>query len=223
MRPFQQLATSISNTISKINIPTVSIEEKEQLEESYKKWGELGWPVLPNAPFNFYDEFPDDIKTANAIAMKYCNTKSMDELFDVLCQQQIKTSDLESAIFCYKNKQYKACALVLFCLIDSKIIKIQSKSKKRSVGLNAVNKLKSQLEAKTSQEHFFMTALYNINLMTCLDTYFAKGGGFLKEPNTINRNFIDHGMNIRAVRKRDCAQLFLALHNLLEFLDELLF
>ena len=33
MRPFQQLATSISNTISKINIPTVSIEEKEQLEE----------------------------------------------------------------------------------------------------------------------------------------------------------------------------------------------
>lgn len=221
VRPFQQLAESITKTISNINIPSISEETKERWETSYRKWGKIGWPVLPNAPFDFFNEFPDDTKTANKIAMRYCDTKSMDDLFNNLRQQHLKKVDLESTIFCYKNRQYKACALLIFCLIDSKMIKLQPKSKNRAVGLKAVNKLKFQLNEKMNQEHFLMTALYQINLMTCLDTYFANGNNFIEEPDTINRNFVDHGMNTRTVRKRDCVQLFLALHNLLEFLDYL--
>lgn len=47
------------------------------------------------------------------------------------------------------------------------------------------------------------------------------GENFVKEPKTINRNYIDHGMNTRDVRKRDCVQLFLATYNLCEIMDEL--
>lgn len=221
VQPFKQIADSIADAVSKINIPTISQEKKELWEESYKKWGEIGWSVLPNAPFNFFNGFPEDIKTANKLAMQFCDTKSMDRLFDELHKQDIKKSDLDSAIFCYKNKQYKACALMIFCIIDSKMIKLQPKSKQREVGLGATKKLKAKLGEKLSETNFFMTALYHINLMTCLGTYFAKGNNFIKEPDTINRNFVDHGMNVRTVRKRDCIQLFLALNNLLEFLDYL--
>lgn len=219
MQPFQQIATSIAESISKIKIPTVSQEEQEQWEKSYKQWGGIGWPVLPNADFNFFSEFPNDVKTANKLAMEYCDRESMSELFENLHEQNIKKEDLDSAIFCYKNKQYKACALMIFCLIDSKLIKLQSKDEWRASGLGATSKLKGQLEQKINKTHVFITALYHINLMTCLETYFANGNNFVKEPYTINRNFIDHGMNTRAVRKRDCIQLFLALYNLLEFLD----
>lgn len=220
-QPFQQIAASIAEAISKINIPTVSQEKKELWEESYKKWGELGWPVLPNAPFNFFNGFPEDAKTANKIAIQFCDTKSMNKLFEELHKQDIKKSDLGSAIFCYKSKQYKACALMIFCLIDSKMIKVQPKTERREVGLKATKKLDAQLDEKLSRTHFFMTALYHINLVTCLETYFAKGNNFVKEPDIINRNFVNHGMNTRTVRKRDCVQLFIALNNLLEFLDDL--
>ncbi len=218
VQPFQQIAASIAEAVSKISIPTISQEEKERWEESYKKWGEIGWPVLPNAPFNFFKEFPANQKTANKLAMQYCNTKSMNELFEELHKQYIKKSDLNSAIFCYKSKQYKACALMIFCLIDSKMIKLQPKNKRREVGLRATRKLNAQLDGKLSKKHFFIVALYHINLMNCLGTYFAGGNNFVKEPDTINRNFVDHGMNVRAVRKRDCIQLFITLYNLLEFL-----
>ena len=221
VQPFQQIAASIANAVSKIHIPTISQEEKERWEESYKKWGEIGWPILPNAPFNFFNEFPNDVKTANKLAMQFCDTKSMNELFKKLNEKDIKKSDLNSAIFCYKSKQYKACALMVFCLIDSKMIKLQPKSGRREVGLGAARKLNAQFDEKLSETHFFITALYHINLMTCLGTYFAKGNNFIKEPDIINRNFVDHGMNVRDVRKRDCIQLFLALNSLLEFLDYL--
>lgn len=52
-----------------------------------------------------------------------------------------------------------------------------------------------------------------------LETLFAGGKGFKSEPDTLNRNYIGHGMNRRAVRKRDCIQLFLALNNLMHFFD----
>ena len=48
---------------------------------------------------------------------------------------------------------------------------------------------------------------------------FEKANDFMREPDTLNRNYIGHGMNRRSVRKRDCIQLFLALNNLMEFLD----
>lgn len=217
-QPFQQVAASIAEAVSKISIPTIPQEEKQRWEESYKKWGEIGWSVLPNAPFNFFNEFAQDLKTANKSAMQFCEAKSMNKLLEKLHTQDIKKSDLDSAIFCYKNKQYKACALMIFGLIDSKMIKLQPKSERREVGLRATRKLNAQLDEKLSEKHFLFEALNHINLMTCLGTYFASENNLVKEPDTINRNFVDHGMNARAVRKRDCIQLFIALYNLMKFL-----
>lgn len=219
MQPWEQLANSYAKQLSIITIPNISEERLNQLKTNYQEWGRIGWSVLPNAPYNFFGKFPSDINTANKMAIKYCNKKSINELFNILRKQNVRTKDLESAIFCFENYQYKACAMMIFSLMDSKMIKNQSANKNRVVGLKAVKKLKIQLDEKTQDEQFMMLILYHFNLMTCLDTYFMHGDNFRKEPQIINRNYLDHGMNKREVRKRDCIQLFLALYNLLEFLD----
>ncbi|MBH1941819.1 hypothetical protein I5677_13025 [Mobilitalea sibirica] len=219
LQPFQQIAVSIANTISKIQIPNISQKKIERWKESYIKWGKLGWAIHPDAPFDFYNCFPEDKKIANKMAMEFCGTEAMEDLFERMHGQKIKKADLDSAIFCYKNRQYKACALLIFSLLDSKMIRLQPKHTNRSVGLGGTSKLKSKLEDKLADEHFLFTSLYGINFVTCLEVYFAKGNNFVSEPGTINRNYVDHGMNIRSVRKRDCIQLFIALHNMDEFID----
>lgn len=97
---------------------------------------------------------------------------------------------------------------------------MQPKESNRKVGYKAARVFEKMLE-KTKEEQLLFTVLYQINLLSCLDTYFVSGENFVKEPKTINRNYIDHGMNTRDVRKRDCVQLFLAAYNLCEIMDEL--
>ncbi len=70
-------------------------------------------------------------------------------------------------------------------------------------------------------EYFFYYILCFYGLIECLNKFFEDGHDFREEPKVINRNFIDHGMNQRRVRRKDCIQLFLALHNLVELLDNL--
>ena len=71
------------------------------------------------------------------------------------------------------------------------------------------------------EEYFLYHMLYATGLLSCLNTFFADGNDFRHEPDVINRNFIDHGMNRRRVRKKDCIQLFVALYDLIEFLEDL--
>ena len=48
---------------------------------------------------------------------------------------------------------------------------------------------------------------------------FEKGNDFRKQPEVLNRNFLDHGMLTRKVTRKDCVQLFLLYYNILELLD----
>lgn len=219
MQPFRQMAKTIAESIGNLNHLAISEEEIRRLEESYQKWGEIGWPVLPEAPFNFFNHFPEDAKEANNLAMQYCDKDAMHHLFEDLHNQKIKKDDLDSAIFCYEHKQFKACALLLFGLLDARMIRFQPRNSNRQVGERATKKLRIKMNEKMEEEQYLMTSLYQINLLSCLDTYFENGHNFVKEPETINRNFVDHGMNIRKVRKRDCIQLFIALRNFDEFLE----
>lgn len=169
---------------------------------------------------SFYDNPPTDMKDANAKVKHLCTMQGMESIFSQLREQKINHEDLESAIFCFRNKQYKACALMLLGLIDAKLIRVQSRSKgKRKVGASAVQQLKTRFE-ENREEQVFYTMLFCSNLFACLETIFAYGNDFKDEPNIINRNFVDHGMNRRRIRKRDCIQLFLVLNNLMYFLSK---
>lgn len=211
-----ETASQLIDAVAKFHIPTLSEEEKKQLIDSHRIWGQYGWTYIPAMPLKMFYTVPEDIKTANKQAIKYCSDSEMSKLFDSLRGWKLNHSDLESAIFCYQNKQYKACALLLCGLIDSKLIRLQSDAK-RPVGASAVAKLKANYDG--NGEKMLAEAMFTYNLLAYLETLFAGGKGFKAEPDTLNRNYIGHGMNRRAVRKRDCIQLFLALNNLMHFFN----
>lgn len=216
---FNETIRELAEGLKKIYLPEINEERKQELVENYIAWGQYGWTCLPNMPWDLFCEHPKSIKEANMSVKPYHSSKAMEEVFSDLRMYRIKSEDLESAIFCYRHKQYKACALLLFGMIDSKLIRKQQKGEnRRKSGEGAVKKIQKAFEACEDKESFY-TMLKYVNLFACLSTLFANGNDFKKEPDTINRNFIDHGMNNRSVRKRDCIQLFLLLGNLMDFLE----
>ncbi|MCP1111597.1 hypothetical protein M2150_002467 [Lachnospiraceae bacterium PM6-15] len=226
--PIQKIASQIStylfDVFSKIQIPTLTQEEKEALKASYEKWGQFGWSAIPNSTITLYSHAPLDYREADKIALKYFNTDGLKDLFAKLQETPLRKNDLNSAIYCFEHKQYKACATLLFGIIDSKLIRLQAKTEtnnRRQVGQKAIRKLETKIREKADLEKYLYHFLYLSNLTSCLSTFFENGNDFLHEPKTINRNYILHGMNKRSVRRKDCIQLFLALYNLTNLLDDL--
>lgn len=214
---------ALVDIIPKIKIPYFSEEEKEQIKVSYTKWAEYGWTSIPNAPISFYFKPPIDIKEANRKALKYCRKKDMEELFEKMKSiSRIKQSDLGEAIFCFENKKYKSCAMILFALMDSKLIRLQKeedkkKRKNRPSGKQAANNIKKRLSSEV--EGTFYLVLEYINLFSCFEVVFKSGNDFKKQPEVINRNFLDHGMFTRDVKRMDCVQLFLLYYNFMKMLE----
>jgi len=217
-----EYSNAISGLLSNIQIPSFSEENKEKLAERYIKWGDLGWTIIPNAPIKLFNSDPQNIADAHKYALKYRTSNDMENLFTSMKEKNIRKAELEEAIYCYKHKQYTSCALLLFALIDAKMIRKQPKQegKRRPVGGTAARELKKRFADKHGATAMFFLLFDYVNLMTCLDVFFKSGEDFKQESLIINRNFIGHGMHSRKVRKRDCIQLFLALYNLTDFLED---
>ena len=220
-----KIATNVGETLQNIKIPTISDERKEELRVAYKAWGSYGWTTMPNLSLAGFSDCPVDIKEANKLALSYCTNKDMDKLFDILRDMKgVKKSDLEEAIFDFEHKQYMSCALVLFGLIDAKLIRLQkkdkdSKGKWREVGKSAANIVLDKIKSEQDLEKKFFLLLDYENILSCLNTVFARADDFRKQPLVINRNFVDHGMMTKKVIRKDCVQIFLLYYNLLMFLD----
>lgn len=215
----KQISAGIAESVAAFSIPGFSEERRKRILESYQQWGRYGWVVLLNAPMKYHYEPPLNIEDANKKALKYCTDADMEQTFDELKKYRLRKDDLESAILCFKTKQYKPCALLLFGLIDAKLIRKQKQTSNwRKVGNGAVAEFKKRVEADEKTKMFF-TMLCYANLIAYFETVFASANNFKSEPTIINRNFVDHGMSNRRVRKRDCIQLFLALHNFLRLTD----
>ncbi len=203
------------NFLNKIKIPTLSEKRKQEIINSHKEWGKLGWSVLPNAPEQLFDKDPTNFFDADKVALSYCKKNDMDNIFNNLRLEKIKKVDLEEAIFCYENRKYKASALVLFGIIDSNFIRRGKSIGKdwRDVGFWAIKNY--QKKTKSENEQRFFMAFHYYNLFCCLMIFFNGTDDFKSEKKVVNRNFLGHGMNRRKVRKKDCIQLFLALSNLM--------
>ena len=217
LEAFQQWMESFSKGILQWQIPTISEERKQELILSHKKWGECGWTLPPDAPIKFFYDAPASIEEANQKMKPYCSKKAMEELFANLRKASVKKEDLNAAIFCYDNRQYKASALVLLGMIDSKLIRKQNRNGYRCTGSKAAKKILEIIESEHTPEAFF-TMLNCVNLFSCIKTGFASADNFKAEPYIFNRNYLAHGMPRRPVRQRDCIQLFFVLYNLTVFL-----
>lgn len=215
----QSILSSISESLQCIHIPEISEEQKKELLESYEHWGKYGWTVPPFAGIGCFNNCPLSLMEADKIALQYCRKTDMQMLFSELEDICIRKRDIREAIYCYNARQYKACALILFSIIDSRLIRLQGrKTEKYSVGAGAIAKYKKIVGQQTSDNGKLFLSLSYANLFPCLFSVFEDTNNFSKKTTVINRNYLDHGMSCKTVRRKDCIKLFLLLYNLLELI-----
>ena len=138
--------------------------------------------------------------------------------------KHIRKSDIEEAIDCFEGKHYKSCVMIIFSLIDARLIRSQIDSDRkrngqRPSGKTAAVNLFGRIEAQYIDQSMLFTVLNQVNILAALETVFEVGGDFKNQPSIINRNFLDHGMLHRNVTKRDCVMMFLLLYNFTEHLN----
>ena len=215
----KSISDAIGNIVKDIHIPEISERRKAILVASYKRWGQYGWTVMPFAEISFFNSVPETMKEANRKALSVCTKENMKSLFDdTLEHRGVKRSDYQEAVNDFCDKRYKSCALILLALIDANLIRKQPKTdkdKNRPVGLGAVKGIQKRIVSDEVWQGFFIS-LDCANILEALQIIFAKGNGFVEQPKVINRNFLDHGMLHRKVRRMDCIKLFLLYYNMLE-------
>lgn len=226
---FEKIKTfseNFTNAFKNIQITGISEEQKEKYIESQRQWGEYGWTINPCASYGtMFDIAPKTKEDADSAALKNCRKKTMPLIFEgIRKRKKVRREDFEEAVFDFNNSEYKSCALILFTLIDAQLIRLQKKSdfdstqKRRKVGAQAVIKAKTKAEDDLDKRMLF-TAMFCSNLFACLFKVFENGNDFRKQPQVINRNFLNHGMLTRRVTRKDCIQLFLLYYNMLSFVE----
>lgn len=216
----QTFSTYYSTVLSNITIPGISEERKKKLEKSYKQWGKYGWTIIDESVSdNLFNLMPMSQLEADELALHYCNAAAIKKLHSYLMAKGKKKIDIKEAIECYEQKHYKACALILFSVIDSILIRKQNRNTKLKTGVGAISLYKEKVEEKLDLDEMFWTTLEEVNLFSCLFMFFEDTNNFGKKMSSINRNYLDHGMTFKKVRKKDCIKLFLLLYNLIYFIE----
>lgn len=221
--PSFNMFPTISDILAKIEksineyINNDIFEEMKQVHQSYKKWGNYGWTFIPSVVLGFYHTSPDSLEDADSKALAQLTKDEFGNLLKLLRVKNINIDDLDEAVYCFEHKKYKACAMILFSMIDFLFINPQPANPQpdrekgehsRFIGSRAFS------DAKTEIERHGMLTPQHYNTYPCLFQFYKNTEDFMREPpDIINRNFIAHGMSKRSVSYIDCIKLFLALYN----------
>lgn len=207
MESHQEICDSMANA---------SIED----QDSFIAWGKYGWTVNILADYSIYFYTPESQEEADRRSLKYCTNDLMDKYFERLLSEKLcKKTVLKEAIFCFKNRKYRACACLLFALMDGEMIKSQSIDNNRKFGERGIKFLKSMVNQRKDVKNATLLFLEFQCLNSALASVFASDANFLNEPVLINRNYVMHGMITRRILRKDCVQLFLIYGNLLRYID----
>lgn len=128
----------------------------------------------------------------------------------------VKKSDSRELKSCFEARSYKACCMIAFAMLEAKLARL---SKNRATGMKGIKALRNKVENETNVKNTFFFLLHMENLNYSLSAFFENGNNFVKQPEVINRNFINHGMMHRKVYKRDAIQVILAIYNLYQLLE----
>lgn len=218
----QGLSQTLAQIVESFRSSMLSDERKEKLQESFAKWGSYGWTLPPKADFKLFFTAPVDRHDVYKMISPYINKASMVDLFDILkSMKNIRKSDLKEAIADYEDRRYKSCIMILFALLDSRIIRLQDNNKWRQLGYKGADEYFKELDANEMVELSFSDILYKFGILSTLNVVFEGGENFVDQPKQINRNFVDHGMLHRNVNQKDCKKIFLLLYNFTSLVNDI--
>lgn len=215
-KSLQQLFSSLLESFSHLTF-SMSDEERQIRKEAVTKWGEYGWTIPPWETLNFFDDVPKTLEEADKAMSPYGNSAVMQMLWDdTRKERKCKKRDFDCATTLFTERHYKACALVLFALIDGLLVRFQSnKNVSRKVGNIAIQRFKNKICANPNFDNTFLIYIEFFSVATCLETMYKPYPNFKGQPQVINRNFVVHGMATETVRRKDCVKLFYLYYNLL--------
>lgn len=192
------------------------LKENEDVEkESFRLWAYYGWTTIDLETFGFYRTPPLSQEDADRRSlMLFSHPGSVRRYFeirDIKCN--IRYFDLEEALSSYEAGYYKSCAMLLVSMIDRQLLQYQRREKRDNikVGRGALEIVEENAKGEDIFEKLVQwNTLYFLKYLFDSDN---RHRNFQNEPNTINRNFLMHGMTNRTVSKTDCIKLFVALKN----------
>lgn len=188
-------------------------------------WGYFGWTISPGAQIRDYYVRPKTKEEADQIMERIHDENAIHITFEELCRSSFHTEqDIKEVEFLFYEGHYKACALLLFSLIDSVIIHTQDgteyEGKKRPGGEKGIKRYE-ELTEPVSWPGLTTRMLSFISSIAALKAFFAKPDDFKSDNPVLNRNLICHGMLLRDVNRTDCVQLSLLYKNMLHFAGDI--
>lgn len=225
-------ANILNPILSELKDYLTSQQSEEKINDlilAHEKWGQYGWTLPPNGSVHLFDNIPSDKKTADSLMREFDTPERLKAFFqDFESLHGYKKDDYNDILFCFENRRYKPCAMMLCAAIDAKLIRLQGRSKaeegtkknrnRRKVGSRAAELFCKRLEGELIPEMYVHLAILR-GVEQCINVYFADGNDFKTQPDFSNRNFLDHGMLTKRVRRRDCIQLFLLYYNVLRLAE----
>ena len=185
-------------------------------------WADYGWGLIEELPKeNTYYIQPDNPKHADSIIEENITEDLLKTIIDdVRKAKTLNILSFDEAIDCFYLGKYTSCILLLYSMIDSfflnlQTIKVSKKQKRELANGSAKNLLKTE-EIEEFNLRLYARAYIPLQAITIL---FANGEDFKSEPDLPNRNFISHGMNKRVVSKIDCIKVISIIRNLFEISD----
>lgn len=201
----------------------ISEEELKQKESVYREWGKFGWVMPPNAPLGLFNDAPKDQETANRLAMQYCETKHIHGVFSELEKEwskHVRKSDIQEVKSCFDNKEYKACCMMLFAMLDAHLIRLMSGEDWRPSGKTAADRLIGHIQSKDDNiEEYRISALSLVGMKTCFAYFYPKGNNFKDQISHMGRDHLMHGMYDNKVTRIECIQLLLLCEKTIRISD----
>lgn len=191
----------------------------EAILEDSRRWGSYGWAITNDQfTYNSPPHCPSTLGEADALYLSFLD---VDALIAGLEGSVAKKVDFREAVELFRERHYKPCAMMLCSLIDRELFRAccgprrdeRGKHKQRSWS-RELKKLKGSLSDGSDAELSAMaiSIIDFANICEAVDYFFRAGDDFNRDrEGELNRNFLDHGMMYKPVRRKTCIKLFVLL------------
>lgn len=219
LRTMTSYINSINNVISSISAnyynsfePAIASLTKylneiewKQIAEGSRKWGEFGWVPHDGMIFSDIKNPPENLNKADKMALHLFTKNNYDKLCCQLIEDIKRKADIKEALALFNEHRYKPAAMMVCSLIEYELLHRQDYRKNRKP-INTIKKFEAEMPVAGIE------LITTPALIKSYDYFFRSGNNFDRDiEGELNRNFLQHGMMYKPVRKKTCTKLLLLL------------
>ena len=180
----------------------------ERLAAGSRKWGEYGWIPPERMGLRQICYPPESLIDADKIALSYLDKDEICNLEHRLLNIVPKKTDMQEALDLFNERRYKPAAMMICSLIECELIKAQDRAEWRKP-----EKAIRRFNREIPEEGLILVT--ESALMSAYGYFFSNAKNFDHSfEGELNRNFLQHGMMYKPVRRKTCIKLLLILQEI---------